>query len=73
MPKKHTSIKLKWKGIFNYAREVFVLYAHAYSKNQAREIFFRRLADIHNVSISAVRNHFLDDTDNFSIEEEKCT
>jgi hypothetical protein len=63
--------KIKWKGIFNYSREVFVLYAHAFSKAQAREIFFRRLSTLHNVSITAVRNHFLDDTDNFSIEEEK--
>jgi hypothetical protein len=71
MQKKVTSIKKLWKGIFNYSHELFILYCYAYSKAQAREVFFRRLAAKHEVSIQTVRGVFDGGKDNFSIEEEK--
>ena len=54
-----------------YRTEMQVLYCHAYSAAQAREMFFRRLAEKHDVSISVVRGVFDGSKSNFSIEIEK--
>jgi len=63
--------KKKFKGIFNYSYELFILYAFAYTEAQAKEVFFRRLAKLHDVSVWTVRNHFDGNSDNFSIKIEK--
>ena len=62
--------KTKYVGEFNYRREMIILYCSAYSKAQAREIFFRRLSNIHEVSIATVRSYFDGSKDNFTIEED---
>jgi hypothetical protein len=63
--------KLKYKCVFNYHYQMTVLYCYGFSKAQAKELCFRRLAAQHDVSIQTVRNYFSGDKDNFSIEEEK--
>ena len=56
-----------WKGIFNFNRELYILYAYAFSEKQAKEIFFRRLADRQDVGINTVRNFFNDEKPNYEI------
>ena len=36
--------KSNWKGMFNFKREVYIKYAFAYSKEQAKVIMARRIA-----------------------------
>lgn len=59
-----------WKGIFNYSRELLVLFCYAFSEKQAKEVFFRRLAKKHGVSVYAVRQIFDGSKDNMSIKIE---
>jgi hypothetical protein len=67
MKKKISKIKQRWKGIFNYSRELLILYCYAYTELQAREVFFNRLARKHGVSVYTVRQKFMEDVDNFKI------
>ena len=62
--------KNKFCGIFNYSREVYILYCYAFSPTQAKEIFFRRLAKLHNVSVYTVRQVFDGSKPNFEIKIE---
>lgn len=63
-------VKNLYEGKFNYSRQIYTLYAHAFSEPQAKEVFFRRLAKKHDVSIYTVRNQFDGSRDNFKIKIE---
>jgi hypothetical protein len=63
-------MKKKWKGVFSYRCELERLYAHAYSKEQARVVMCRRLAKKHDVHPATVLAIFDGSKDNFSITEE---
>jgi hypothetical protein len=60
-------VKQCWRGMFNFNRELYILYCHAFSIAQAREVFFRRLADKQGVNVYTVRNYFNDETPNYEI------
>ena len=62
--------KDKFCGMFNYSRELIILYCYAFSPIQAREIFFRRLAKMHGVEVYRVRQIFDGSQENFSIKVE---
>jgi hypothetical protein len=38
------TVKNRWKGMFNFNRELYIKYAFAYSKDQAKIIMARRIA-----------------------------
>lgn len=59
--------KSVWKGMFNYNRELYVLYCYAYSKRQAWVALCRRLADKHGVKPQTVMNFFNGTKDNYEI------
>jgi hypothetical protein len=63
-------VKNCYEGKFNYSRQIYTLYCHAYTEAQAKEVFFRRLAKLHDVSVWTVRNHFDGQKDNFRITKE---
>ena len=70
MKTKNSKPKILYRGIFNYAHELIILYTYAFSPAQAKERFFRRLAKLHNVSVHAVRQIFDGSKPNFSIKIE---
>ncbi len=59
-----------YKGMFNYHRELYVLYGHAYSERQAWVSFCHRLADKHNLPARTVMNFFDGTKDNYEIRVE---
>ncbi len=63
-------IKQKWRCVFNYSREVYILYCYAFTERQAWQIMCLRLAKMHNVHPSHVFALFDGHLDNFSIEIE---
>ena len=63
--------KINYKGRFNWCGEVTELYRWAFSESQTKEVFFRRLAKLHDVSIWTVRNHFSGEKDNYKITLEE--
>lgn len=63
-------IKNKYRGVFNYSRDVYVLYCFAYSKRNAWLIFCRRLAKMQGVIPSVVMNYFNGSTRNHEITVE---
>jgi hypothetical protein len=67
---KVKKVKQLWKGCFNWQYTMAVIYRAAYSREQARELMFRVLADRHNVSISAIREYFSGEKDNYNITVE---
>ena len=62
--------KQLFRGVFNYNRQVIILYRWAYSLSQAREVMFRTLSRKHNVSLYWVRGLFDGSKDNFEIKIE---
>lgn len=71
MPSQEKSTKLRWKGIFNFQRELYIEYCYAYSKKQALVVMCRRIAKKQRVIPSLVMNYFDGTKDNYSIQEEK--
>jgi hypothetical protein len=67
MSKQGARIKAVWKGMFNYNRELYILYCNAYSKRQAWVCFCHRLADKHGVRPQVVMNYFNGQRDNYEI------
>uniref|UniRef100_A0A6M3J724 Uncharacterized protein n=1 Tax=viral metagenome TaxID=1070528 RepID=A0A6M3J724_9ZZZZ len=67
MSKKVTSIKKNWKGLFSYSCELEKLFVHAYTKEQAKVMFFHRLAKKHDVSYGAVAGMFDGSKSNYQI------
>jgi hypothetical protein len=63
--------KIKWRGVFNYERQVYTLYGHAYTEKQAWLTFCRRLSDKHDVSIGIVTGLFDGSKSNFRITKEE--
>jgi len=63
-------MKKLYRGLFNYRCELEREFAYAYSKEQARLIFCRRLAEKHDVHPSVVLGMFDGKKDNFIIEIE---
>lgn len=63
-------VKDLWKGIFNYSLEITPVYAHAYSKKQAKVCMLAQLARLHGVGISAVWGKFPDGAANYEIRLE---
>lgn len=59
-----------WKGVFNFNREIHVLYAHSYSEKQAWAVMCRRLSNIHNVRWDTVTSYFNGETENYVITRE---
>ena len=47
-----TPIKQLWRGVFNFQREVTVLYAHAFTKRQAWLVMCKRLAKKHGYTVN---------------------
>lgn len=64
-------VKQLWRGCFNYSRSVEVLYAHAFSKEQARVVMCNRIARKHGVHPSATLSLFDGSKDNFEITIER--
>ena len=60
-------LKNLYCGVFNYSRQVTILYAYAYSPVQAKEVFLRRLAKEHDVGVYWVRKLFDGEKNNFEI------
>ncbi len=56
-----------FKGIFNFARELHILYAYAHTERQAWLTFCRRLAGKHEVHLIHVMSMFDGLKDNFKI------
>ena len=63
-------VKHLFRGVFNFSKQILVLYAHAFSEAQAKEIMLRRIADKHGVSLYWVRGLFNEKQDNFEISIE---
>jgi hypothetical protein len=64
-------LKHKWRCVFSYKVDVFVLYRYAYTKKQAWYQCCRALANIHNVGMQMVLDRFdYDKSDDFQIEIE---
>lgn len=61
----------KWRGVFNFSRQVVIKYLHAHSKAQAKIFMMRRIAKEHNVPYSYVFGEFDGSKDNYLIEEVK--
>jgi hypothetical protein len=59
-----------WKGVFNFNREIYILYAHAYSEKQAWAVMCRRLADKTDVRWNNVTSYFNGEKDNYVIKRE---
>lgn len=64
-------IKLLWRGVFNLNKQVFTLYAHAYTERQAWMIFCKRLSDKHDIGLNHVMNFFNGEKDNYEIKIER--
>lgn len=64
------AIKHLWKGLFNYTRQLHVLYCYAYTKRQAWLSFCRQLSRRHNVPLNYVTCYFDGSKDNYEIEIE---
>lgn len=62
--------KQLWKGVFSFRCELQREYAYAYSKEQARVVMCRRIAEKHGVHPSVVMSLFDGSKDNFTIEKE---
>jgi hypothetical protein len=60
-------MKNVYKGVFSYRCELERLFAHAYSKKQAKLIMCRRLAKDHDVSLATVLRLFDGSKPNFEI------
>jgi len=69
--KRIKKTKLLWQGIFNFNRELHILYGYAYTERQAWLEFCYRLADKHGVRPQNVMNLFDGTKDNYEIKEEK--
>ena len=67
---KGCKIKQHYRGVFNYALEVYILYCYAYSERQAWLSFCRQLSKKHNVPLSYVTGYFDGSKDNYLIEIE---
>ena len=63
-------MKHLWRGAFNYRNTAIVLYASAYSKEQAKLLMCKRLANKHDVNPSVVMGYFDGSRDNYTIEIE---
>jgi hypothetical protein len=63
--------KKLWRGAFNYRQSALVMYGSAYTENQAKILFCRRLAERDGVSITTVLGLFDGSHDNYTIELEK--
>jgi hypothetical protein len=59
----------RYKGTFNYQREVNVMYTSANSKGGAIQNFISKLAKKYGVTSSHIRNYFIDG--HYEIEEVK--
>lgn len=63
-------IKNKYRGVFNYSREVYILYRYAFTEKQAWKLMCDEIARLHEVHPSHVFAMFDGSRDNFSIEVE---
>ena len=64
------AIKHCWRGVFNYSREIRVLYCHATTKDAAWVKLCHRLAKIYGVEPYTVMQRFNRKYGNFTIEKE---
>lgn len=51
-------LKHKWRCVFNYRNEVYILYRYAYTIKQAWYQCCRALANTHNVPVEMVTDRF---------------
>lgn len=65
-----TSVKPLWRGVFNFQREVRILYARAYTEKQAWLVMCRRIAKIHDVHLINVMAYFDGSKPNYEIAKE---
>jgi cobyrinic acid a,c-diamide synthase len=65
-------VKKLWRGAFNYRQSARVMYAFAYTENQAKILFCRRLAERDGVAVTTVMGLFDGSKSNYeiTIEEE---
>ena len=63
-------VKHLYRGTFEYSHKLYILYTYAFSPTQAKEVFIRRLAKKHDVSIYAVRQIFDGSKPNFEVKIE---
>ena len=63
--------KICFKGVFNYAHSIHILYCYSVSERGAWRNFCKRLADKHLVDVGVVMNMFGGEKDNYSIAIEK--
>ena len=59
---------IKFRVVLNYARMPETHYNCSYSKAQAQQMVFNKVAKLHGVSISVVRGMFDGNHDNISVE-----
>lgn len=64
-------IKSKWKGMFNFRRELYIKYAFAYSKDQAKVIMARRIAKEQEVLPVVVLGYLKDHPESWEITLEQ--
>ena len=64
---KETRCKQLYKGIFNYSREIYILYRYAFTERQVWFQMCRYLAKKDGVHPSVVMNLFDGSKDNFKI------
>jgi hypothetical protein len=60
-------VKQRWRGCFNYSRSSEILYAYAFSKEQARVVMCNRIANKHGVHPSKTLSLFKEGKDNHEI------
>ncbi len=60
-------MKSLWRGVFNYNRDVEILYAYAASKKQAWLVMCKRMAKKQGVIPSIVMNYFDGSRPNYEI------
>ena len=64
------AINITFKGVFNYKREIYVLYTSATTEKRAWSNFCYQLARIRDDPIRYVKGHFSGQQDNFKITKE---
>lgn len=63
-------MKVRYRGKFNFKSETHVLYAWAYTENQAKVIMCRRIAEIHGIGFLPVLNLFDGTRENYAVNVE---
>ena len=61
--------KKLYQGVFNYQREIHVIYRHGYKKESVKYLMLHELTGRLGLRISTLANYFGGSFDNFKIKE----